>query len=175
MRRPFLRARDAFDIKLLQDSGAVLSDSLKVHLFDGPAAEKLENPGFIADRIAQVNSRTCTPELQPYVGGMARHNSHHRAGPTAPRCGTSRDGSVCSKKAWLSLRPATQLPLSICSGPLEIPDTDIAISPHGERVRSKVLSALFWLTSAQRLDEWGKSRANTSGGIKGQIYTIDNP
>lgn len=48
LRRPFLRARDAFDIKLLQDSGAVLTDSLKVHLVDGPAAEKLENPGFIA-------------------------------------------------------------------------------------------------------------------------------
>jgi len=67
LRRPFLRARDAFDIKLLRDSGAVLSDSLKAHLADGAAAEKLENPKFIAERIAQVSSRTCTPELQPYL------------------------------------------------------------------------------------------------------------
>jgi len=67
LRRPFLQARDAFDIKLLQDSGAVLSDSLKVHLVDGPAAEKLGNPGFIAERIAQVNSRTCKHALQPYL------------------------------------------------------------------------------------------------------------
>ena len=67
LRRPFLKTRDAFDIKLLQDSGAVLSDSLTVHLVDGPAAERLENPEFITQRIAQVNSRTCTPELQPYL------------------------------------------------------------------------------------------------------------
>jgi hypothetical protein len=67
LRRPFLRARDAFDIKLLRDSGAVLSDSLKTHLADGAAAEQLEDPEFIAERIAQVNSRTCTPELQPYL------------------------------------------------------------------------------------------------------------
>ena len=67
LRRPFLKTRDAFDIKLLQDSGAVLSDSLTVHLVDGPAAERLEKPEFITQRIAQVNSRTCTPELQPYL------------------------------------------------------------------------------------------------------------
>src|SRR5271166_4720915 len=67
LRRSSLKARDAFDIKLLQDSGAVLSDSLTVHLMDGPAAERLENPEFITQRIAQVNSRTCTPELQPYL------------------------------------------------------------------------------------------------------------
>src|SRR5208337_1431388 len=85
LRRPFLRARDAFDIKLLQDSGAVLSDSLKVHLFDGPAAEKLENPGFIADRIAQVNSRTCTPELQPYVGGDGAAQQSSSSGSDCPQ------------------------------------------------------------------------------------------
>ena len=67
LRRPFLKARDAFDIKLLQDSGALLSDRLTVHLVDGPAAERLENPEFIAQRIGQVNSRTCTPELQAYL------------------------------------------------------------------------------------------------------------
>jgi len=59
--------RDAFDIKLLQNSGAVLSDALTVHLVDGSAAERLENPEFITHRIAQVSSRTCTPELQTYL------------------------------------------------------------------------------------------------------------
>jgi hypothetical protein len=67
LRRPFLKARDAFDIKLLQDSGAVLSDSLTVQLVDGPAAERLEKPEFITQRIAQVNARTCTPDQQPYL------------------------------------------------------------------------------------------------------------
>ena len=67
LKRPFLKARDAFDIKLLRDSGAELDDNLKAHLADGPAAERLEDPEFIARRIDQVNSRTCKPELQPYL------------------------------------------------------------------------------------------------------------
>ncbi len=67
LKRPFLKARDAFDIKPLGDSGAKLDVNLKAHLADGPAAEKLEDPEFIAKRIDQVNSRTCKPELQPYL------------------------------------------------------------------------------------------------------------
>jgi hypothetical protein len=67
LKRPFLKARDAFDVKLLRDSGAGLGDNLKAHLRDGPAAERLEDLEFIARRIAQVNSRTCKPELQPYL------------------------------------------------------------------------------------------------------------
>jgi hypothetical protein len=67
LKRPFLKARDAFDIKLLRDSGASLDVNLSAHLADGPAAEKLEDPEFIAKRIDQVNSRTCKPELQPYL------------------------------------------------------------------------------------------------------------
>ena len=67
LKRPFLKARDAFDVKLLRDSGAELDDNLKAHLTDGPAAERLEDPEFIARRIAQVDSRTCKPELQPYL------------------------------------------------------------------------------------------------------------
>ena len=65
--RPFLKARDAFDIKLLRDSGAALNNNLKAHLTDGPAAEKLESAEFLARRIDQVNSRSCKPELQPYL------------------------------------------------------------------------------------------------------------
>ena len=67
LRRPFLKARDAFDIKLLRDSGATLDNNLKAHLTDGPAAEKLEDAEFIAKRIDQVNSRSCKPELEPYL------------------------------------------------------------------------------------------------------------
>lgn len=67
LKRPFAKARDAFDIKLLQDSGAKLDDNLKAHFTDGPAAEKLEAPEFISRRIDQVNSHTCKPELQPYL------------------------------------------------------------------------------------------------------------
>ena len=67
LKRRFLKARDAFDIKLLRDSGAALDNNLKAHLADGPASEKLEDPDFIAKRISQVNSKTCKPELQPYL------------------------------------------------------------------------------------------------------------
>ena len=65
--RSSLKARDAFDIKLLMDSGAALGANLKAHLADGPAADRLEDPGFIAERIHRVDSRTCRPELQPYL------------------------------------------------------------------------------------------------------------
>jgi hypothetical protein len=67
LKRPFLKTRDAFDIKLLCDSGATLDDNLKAHLADGPAADTLEDPDFIAERISRVNSKTCRPELQPYL------------------------------------------------------------------------------------------------------------
>lgn len=67
LKRPFLKTRDAFDIKLLCDSGATLDDNLKAHLADGPAADRLEDPDFIAERISRVNSKTCKPELQPYL------------------------------------------------------------------------------------------------------------
>ncbi len=67
LKRSALKTRDAFDIKLLMDSGAVLSPNLKAHLTDGPAADQLENPDFVSGRIAKVNSRTCKPELQPYL------------------------------------------------------------------------------------------------------------
>jgi len=62
-----LKARDAFDIKLLLDSGAKLTDTLKAHLVDGPAAERLEDPEFLANRIQQVNSTVCKPELEPFL------------------------------------------------------------------------------------------------------------
>jgi hypothetical protein len=67
LKRPFLKTRDAFDIKLLCDSGASLDENLKAHLADGPAADRLEDPDFITERIHRVNSKTCKPELQPYL------------------------------------------------------------------------------------------------------------
>jgi hypothetical protein len=62
-----LKARDAFDIKLLRDSGANLDENLKAHLADGAASEKLDYPEFIAASVDQVNSRACRPGLQPYL------------------------------------------------------------------------------------------------------------
>jgi hypothetical protein len=62
-----LKARDAFDIKLLLDSGAELTDSLKIHLVDGPAADRLEDPAYITGRISQVDVRICKPELEPFL------------------------------------------------------------------------------------------------------------
>jgi predicted nucleotidyltransferase component of viral defense system len=67
LRRPIVKARDAFDIKLLRDFGAALDNNLKAHLTDGPAAEKLEDAEFLAKRIDQVNPRSCKPELQPHL------------------------------------------------------------------------------------------------------------
>lgn len=67
LKRRFLKARDAFDIKLLRDSGAKLDENLKAHLVDGAASERLQDPEFITSKIDQVNSRTCKPELQPYL------------------------------------------------------------------------------------------------------------
>lgn len=64
--RRVLKVRDAFDIKLLQDSGAALNENLKVHLSNGPAAERLE-PEFIIARIEQITRNRCQPELQPYL------------------------------------------------------------------------------------------------------------
>jgi len=50
-----------------RDSGAKLDENLKAHLMDGAASERLQDPEFITARIEQVNSRTCKPELQPYL------------------------------------------------------------------------------------------------------------
>ena len=62
-----LKARDAFDIKLLVDSGAKLTDTLKIHLEDGPAADRIEDPDYISKRIQQVNASVCRPELEPVL------------------------------------------------------------------------------------------------------------
>lgn len=65
--RRVLKARDAFDIKLLLDSGAVLNDNLKAHLSDGRASERLVDPEFIRSRIAALNASKCELELRPVL------------------------------------------------------------------------------------------------------------
>lgn len=49
--RKKVKARDAFDIKLLSDSGGKLDDNLRIHLIDGPASDRLEDPEYIRERI----------------------------------------------------------------------------------------------------------------------------
>jgi len=65
--RTNVKCRDAFDIKILRDSGAVLDQSLKFHLQDGVASERLEDPDFIQQRIAAVTPRRCESELRAYL------------------------------------------------------------------------------------------------------------
>jgi hypothetical protein len=65
--RKRLKSRDAFDIKLLLDSGATLTEVLKIHLADGPAADRVEDSAYIAKRISQVNAAICRPELEPFL------------------------------------------------------------------------------------------------------------
>lgn len=65
--RRVLKVRDAFDIKLLLDSGAVLSDNLNAHLADGPASERLDDSEFIRRRIAALTPQRCQLELRPVL------------------------------------------------------------------------------------------------------------
>jgi len=63
--------RHSRDIDLLisvkrPHSSAALNDVLKVHLCDGPAADRLELE-FINQRIAQITRKRCQPELQPFL------------------------------------------------------------------------------------------------------------
>lgn len=65
--RKNLKCRDAFDIKVLRDSGAELEGNLKFHLKDGVVSDRLEDPDFINQRIAAVTSKRCQAELQEYL------------------------------------------------------------------------------------------------------------
>jgi hypothetical protein len=59
--------RDAFDIKVLKDSGAQLDGNLKFHLEDGVESDRLEDPDFINQRIAAVRPKRCESELREYL------------------------------------------------------------------------------------------------------------
>jgi hypothetical protein len=65
--RKTVKCRDAFDIKVLQDSGAALDANLKFHLEDGAVSERLEDPDFIRQRISAVSPKRCEPELREYL------------------------------------------------------------------------------------------------------------
>jgi hypothetical protein len=65
--RKNVKCRDAFDIKVLRDSGAELDGNLKFHLLDGVVSDRLEDPGFINQRIAAVTPKRCASELQEYL------------------------------------------------------------------------------------------------------------
>ena len=65
--RPAVKCRDAFDIKVLTDSGAKLGDNLKSHLEDGPVSERLEEAEFLRRRIEAVTAQRCEAELRSYL------------------------------------------------------------------------------------------------------------
>lgn len=65
--RTNVKPRDAFDIKLLMDTGAELDNNLTVHLQDGPISERLEDPEFIRKRIDAINPKLCEAELRRYL------------------------------------------------------------------------------------------------------------
>lgn len=62
-----MKCRDAFDIKVLKDSGAELDGNLKFHLENGVVSDRLEDPAFIDQRIAAVTTKRCAAELQQYL------------------------------------------------------------------------------------------------------------
>ena len=65
--RKNVKCRDAFDIKVLRDSGAELDGNLKFHLQDGVVSDRLEDPHFIHQRMAAVTAKRCEPELREYL------------------------------------------------------------------------------------------------------------
>lgn len=67
LKRRVLKIRDAFDVKVLLDTGAKLDANLRVHLEDGLAAEQLENPAFIASRIDAITIKACEVELREFL------------------------------------------------------------------------------------------------------------
>ena len=65
--RKSVKCRDAFDIKVLKDSGAELDGNLKFHLQDGVVSDRLEDPDFINQRIGAITPKRCESELREYL------------------------------------------------------------------------------------------------------------
>jgi hypothetical protein len=63
--RSRLKARDAFDIRLLLDSGAELDANLKAHLSD--TNHDLLDSEFLSERISQIDSKKCEADLEPFL------------------------------------------------------------------------------------------------------------
>jgi len=64
--RPYPKARDAFDIEVLQTKGAQLDDNLKAHLEDFIQMNELD-ADLIRSRIARIDPKLCTVELRPIL------------------------------------------------------------------------------------------------------------
>jgi len=64
--RRYPKARDAFDIDVLQTKGAQLDDNLKAHLEDFIQMEELD-ADLIRSRIARIDPKLCTVELRPIL------------------------------------------------------------------------------------------------------------
>ena len=63
MLRKAVKTRDAYDIKILLDSGATLAAELRNHLSDGLLMNEL-NGADIADRIERFTAKLCRAELK---------------------------------------------------------------------------------------------------------------
>jgi len=64
--RRYPKARDAFDIDVLQTKGAQLDDNLKAHLEDFIQVNELD-ADLIRFRIARIDPKLCTVELRPIL------------------------------------------------------------------------------------------------------------
>lgn len=64
--RRYPKARDAFDIDVLQKKGAQLDDNLKAHLEDFIRMKELD-ADLIRSRIARIDPKLCTVELRPIL------------------------------------------------------------------------------------------------------------
>jgi len=64
--RRIVKTRDAFDVRLLRDSGAVLDQNLKSGLTDTLMSWEVDSEDIVK-RIEQVDARRCTAELQPVL------------------------------------------------------------------------------------------------------------
>jgi hypothetical protein len=61
-----VKARDAFDIFLLNNSGVVLDENLKHHLTDTLMSQEIEK-NYILGRIEQIDPKRCESELRPLL------------------------------------------------------------------------------------------------------------
>jgi Nucleotidyl transferase AbiEii toxin, Type IV TA system len=64
--RRYPKARDAFDIDVLQTKSAQLDDNLKAHLEDFIQMKELD-ADLIRSRIARIDRKLCTVELRPIL------------------------------------------------------------------------------------------------------------
>ncbi len=64
--RQAVKARDAYDVHLLQSIGATLDANLRAHLEDTMLANEIDS-NAISDRIDRVAKNLCRVELKPIL------------------------------------------------------------------------------------------------------------